>query len=57
MTGTATQRCSLLCGREAGYRGQCGSVVGVDGTGQIGALKGHGVDIVMEDLAELLDVG
>jgi phosphoglycolate phosphatase-like HAD superfamily hydrolase len=30
-------------------------VVGVDRTGQAQALRDHGADVVVEDLAELLD--
>jgi beta-phosphoglucomutase family hydrolase len=43
-----------LAGVEAGHKGQFGYVVGVDRTGQADALKAHGADIVVEDLAELL---
>ena len=44
-----------LAGVEAGRAGQFGYVVGVDRVGQAKALKAHGADIVVEDLAELLD--
>jgi beta-phosphoglucomutase family hydrolase len=44
-----------LAGVEAGRAGQFGYVVGVDRVGQAEALKAHGADIVVEDLAELLD--
>jgi beta-phosphoglucomutase family hydrolase len=44
-----------LAGVEAGRAGQFGAVVGVDRVGQADALKAHGADIVVEDLAELLD--
>jgi beta-phosphoglucomutase family hydrolase len=40
---------------EAGRAGHFGYVVGVDRVGQAEALKAHGADIVVEDLAELLD--
>jgi beta-phosphoglucomutase-like phosphatase (HAD superfamily) len=44
-----------LSGVEAGRAGNFGLVVGVDRVGQAAALKEHGADIVVEDLAELLD--
>jgi beta-phosphoglucomutase family hydrolase len=44
-----------LAGVEAGRAGHFGYVVGVDRVGQAEALKAHGGDIVVEDLAELLD--
>jgi beta-phosphoglucomutase family hydrolase len=44
-----------LAGVEAGRAGQFGYVVGVDRVGQAEALRVHGADIVVEDLAELLD--
>ncbi|MHB8295867.1 MAG: HAD family hydrolase [Acidimicrobiales bacterium] len=44
-----------LSGVEAGRAGGFGFVVGVDRAGQAGALKAHGADIVVTDLAELLD--
>ena len=43
-----------LAGVEAGRRGQFGFVVGVDRVGQADALKSHGADAVVRDLAELL---
>lgn len=43
-----------LAGVEAGRAGRFGWVVGVDRVGQREALKEHGADIVVEDLAELL---
>ncbi len=43
-----------LAGVEAGRAGNFGFVVGVDRVGQAEALKEHGADIVVEDLAELL---
>jgi beta-phosphoglucomutase family hydrolase len=44
-----------LAGVEAGHRGHFGIVVGVDRVGQAEALKAHGADVVVRDLAELLD--
>jgi HAD superfamily hydrolase (TIGR01509 family) len=44
-----------LAGVEAGRAGRFGYVVGVDRVGQAEALKAHGADVVVEDLAELLD--
>jgi HAD superfamily hydrolase (TIGR01509 family) len=44
-----------LAGVEAGRAGQFGYVVGVDRVGQAAALKTHGADVVVTDLAELLD--
>jgi HAD superfamily hydrolase (TIGR01509 family) len=44
-----------LAGVEAGRAGQFGYVVGVDRVGQAEALRQHGADIVVADLAELLD--
>jgi beta-phosphoglucomutase family hydrolase len=44
-----------LAGVEAGRAGTFGSVVGVDRVGQAVALREHGADIVVQDLAELLD--
>ena len=44
-----------LAGVEAGRAGHFGFVVGVDRTGQREALVQHGVDIVVSDLAELLE--
>ena len=43
-----------LAGVEAGRAGHFGVVVGVDRVGQAAALKQHGADIVVSDLAELL---
>jgi beta-phosphoglucomutase family hydrolase len=43
-----------LAGVEAGRAGGFGYVVGVDRVGQADALKEHGADIVVQDLAELL---
>jgi beta-phosphoglucomutase family hydrolase len=44
-----------LAGVEAGHAGHFGHVVGVDRVGQAAALREHGADVVVEDLAELLD--
>ena len=44
-----------LAGVEAGRAGNFGFVVGVDRVGQADALNAHGADVVVEDLAELLD--
>jgi beta-phosphoglucomutase family hydrolase len=43
-----------LSGVEAGANGHFGCVVGVDRVGQADALRAHGADIVVGDLAELL---
>ena len=43
-----------LAGVEAGRAGRFGYVVGVDRVGQRDALKTHGADIVVDDLADLL---
>jgi beta-phosphoglucomutase family hydrolase len=44
-----------LAGVEAGRAGGFGLVVGVDRVGQADALRAHGADVVVSDLAELLD--
>ncbi len=44
-----------LAGVEAGRAGGFGIVIGVDRVGQAGALREHGADVVVSDLAELLD--
>jgi beta-phosphoglucomutase family hydrolase len=44
-----------LAGVEAGRAGAFGWVVGVDRTGQADALNRRGADVVVQDLAELLD--
>ena len=44
-----------LAGVEAGRAGQFGRVVGVDRVDHTEALKEHGADVVVKDLAELLD--
>jgi beta-phosphoglucomutase family hydrolase len=43
-----------LSGVEAGHAGNFGIVVGVDRVGQAEALKAHGADVVVTDLADLL---
>jgi beta-phosphoglucomutase family hydrolase len=44
-----------LAGVEAGRAGAFGYVVGVDRVGQADALRAHGADVVVQDLAELLE--
>lgn len=44
-----------LAGVEAGRAGNFGCVVGVDRVGQADALRRHGADVVVRDLAELLE--
>ncbi|MEU7768403.1 beta-phosphoglucomutase family hydrolase [Nocardia sp. NPDC049190] len=44
-----------LAGVEAGRAGGFGLVVGVDRVGQADALRAHGADVVVADLAELFD--
>jgi len=44
-----------LAGVEAGRAGGFGYVVGVDRSGEADALRAHGADIVVDDLADLLD--
>jgi len=39
----------------AGRAGAFGLVVGVDRVGQADALRRHGADVVVQDLAELMD--
>jgi HAD superfamily hydrolase (TIGR01509 family) len=43
-----------LAGVQAGRAGSFGFVVGVDRVGQADALRAHGADVVVKDLAELL---
>jgi beta-phosphoglucomutase family hydrolase len=45
-----------LAGVEAGRAGRFGRVIGVDRAGQADELKRHGADIVVGDLAELLEL-
>ncbi|MFD7874484.1 HAD family hydrolase [Streptomyces sp. NPDC059766] len=42
-----------LAGTDAGRAGHFGYVVGVDRSGQADALRAHGADVVVQDLAEL----
>jgi beta-phosphoglucomutase-like phosphatase (HAD superfamily) len=44
-----------LAGVEAGRAGHFGFVVGVDRVGQAEALREHGADVVVKDLADLLE--
>jgi beta-phosphoglucomutase family hydrolase len=44
-----------LAGVEAGRAGHFGQVIGVDRVGQADALREHGADVVVRDLAELLE--
>jgi beta-phosphoglucomutase family hydrolase len=44
-----------LAGVEAGRNGEFGYVIGVDRVGQADALAEHGADVVVQDLADLLD--
>ena len=44
-----------LAGVAAGRAGEFGFVVGVDRVGQADALREHGADVVVRDLAELLE--
>ncbi|MFG1611487.1 beta-phosphoglucomutase family hydrolase [Nonomuraea wenchangensis] len=46
-----------LAGVAAGHAGGFGFVVGVDRAGQAEALRQHGADVVVSDLAELLEPG
>jgi beta-phosphoglucomutase family hydrolase len=61
MLGSEPKRCVVyedaLAGVEAGRAGNFGCVVGVDRVDQAEELKRHGADIVVKDLAELLDDG
>jgi alpha,alpha-trehalase len=42
-----------LAGVEAGRRGGFALVIGVDRTGHADALREHGADVVVQDLAEV----
>ena len=57
--GTEPARCAMfedaIAGVEAGRAGGFGWVVGVDRVGQADALRAGGADVVVEDLAELLE--
>jgi beta-phosphoglucomutase family hydrolase len=46
-----------LAGVQAGRDGGFGFVVGVDRAGQAGELRAHGANVVVDDLAELLEDG
>ena len=56
--GLDPQQCAVFEDAEAGVRagraGGFGHVVGVDRTGHAAALREHGADVVVQDLAELL---
>jgi len=52
--GAAVVYEDAIAGVEAGHAGKFGFVVGVDRVGQADALKQHGADIVVKDLADLL---
>ncbi|MFD7445620.1 HAD family hydrolase [Streptomyces sp. NPDC059909] len=53
--GTAAVFEDALAGVEAGRAGRFGIVVGIDRTGQAAELRRHGADVVVQDLAELLE--
>jgi HAD superfamily hydrolase (TIGR01509 family) len=59
MLGTAPPDSAVfedaLAGVQAGRAGGFGMVVGVDRAGQADALRKHGADVVVKDLAELLE--
>jgi beta-phosphoglucomutase family hydrolase len=61
MLGVAPARAVVfedaLAGVKAGHDGRFGYVVGVDRAGQARELREHGADVVVEDLAELLEDG
>jgi beta-phosphoglucomutase-like phosphatase (HAD superfamily) len=44
-----------LAGVQAGHAGDFGAVVGVDRLDQADALREHGADVVVTDLADLLE--
>ena len=44
-----------LAGVAAGRAGNFGYVVGIDRSGQADALREHGADIVVKDLADLVE--
>ncbi|UQU64549.1 beta-phosphoglucomutase family hydrolase [Couchioplanes caeruleus] len=58
LLGIPPENCAVfedaLAGVEAGRAGGFGIVIGVDRVGQADALREHGADIVVQDLAELL---
>jgi beta-phosphoglucomutase family hydrolase len=59
LLGIDAAKCAVfedaLSGVEAGRAGHFGVVVGVDRVGQSDALREHGADVVVTDLAELLE--
>jgi beta-phosphoglucomutase family hydrolase len=59
MLGAAPSQAAVfedaLAGVEAGRAGAFGFVVGVDRAGQAAALRRHGADVVVTDLAELIE--
>ena len=59
MLGAEPAQCAVyedaLAGVESGRAGNFGCVIGVDRVGQAEELKKHGADVVVKDLAELLD--
>jgi beta-phosphoglucomutase-like phosphatase (HAD superfamily) len=58
MLGKTAHQCAVyedaLAGVEAGRAGGFGLVIGIDRVGQSTALREHGADIVVTDLADLL---
>jgi beta-phosphoglucomutase family hydrolase len=58
MLGVPPERAAVfedaLAGVAAGHAGKFGLVVGVDRVGQADALRQHGADVVVKDLADLL---
>jgi beta-phosphoglucomutase family hydrolase len=58
LLGLGPEACAVfedaLAGVAAGRAGGFGHVVGVDRAGQAGALRAHGADVVVTDLAELI---
>ncbi|WP_239381479.1 MULTISPECIES: HAD-IA family hydrolase [unclassified Frankia] len=59
--GVAPSRAAVfedaIAGVEAGRAGGFGYVVGIDRAGHADALRAHGADVVVADLADLLDAG
>ncbi|HEY1421351.1 MAG TPA: beta-phosphoglucomutase family hydrolase [Candidatus Dormibacteraeota bacterium] len=58
MLGRTASQCAVyedaLAGVEAGRAGSFGIVIGVDRAGQAEALRSHGADVVVRDLADLM---